>query len=93
MAKTQREDVRKVVSRYFHKYRDVQTELKGRDLRALGILPGPVYKRILDELLDARLNAEVQSRQEEMAYLMAHYPELFDKSQPGSAPALELVNQ
>ena len=93
MAKTQREDVRKVVSRYFHKYRDVRTKLKGRDLRALGILPGPVYKKILDELLDARLNAEVQSRQEEMAYLMVHYPELFDKSQPASAPALELVNQ
>jgi len=76
MAKTQREEVRKAISHYFHRYRNVRTEVKGRDLRALGIPPGPVYRKVLDDLLTVRLNGEVRNRQEEIEYVERHYREL-----------------
>jgi len=76
MARTQRPEVRRVISQYFHKYRDMTTELKGRDLLVLGIEPGPVYRRILDELLDARLNGKVHSRQDEIDYVLRHFSTL-----------------
>jgi len=87
MAKAQREEIRRAISHYFHRYRHVSTELKGKDLKELGVPPGVVYRIVLDELLDARLNGEVRNRQEELAYLRWHHPELFVESTEESRPA------
>jgi len=50
------------------------TELKGRDLLALGYPPGPLYREILDVLLAERLEGRVKTREEELAWVLAHYP-------------------
>ncbi len=77
MGKADKEATRKAVSHYFHRYRNTQTELKGKDLKAMGIPPGPVYRQILEELLDARINKHVQNRFEELHFLISKRPELF----------------
>jgi tRNA nucleotidyltransferase (CCA-adding enzyme) len=84
--------VRRAISHYFHRYRNVCTELKGRDLKAIGVPPGPIYRVILDELLDARLNGEVRSRQDEWAYLKSLHPELF-KDVPEEFPAAAAASE
>ncbi|MHC1726845.1 MAG: CBS domain-containing protein [Syntrophobacteraceae bacterium] len=81
MGKAEKEATRRAVSHFFLRYRNVQTEVKGRDLKDLGIPPGKIYRLLLDELLDARLNGEVRSRNEEFQYLIEKHPELF--SEPG----------
>lgn len=50
------------------------TDLKGRDLLALGYRPGPLYRQILDELLAERLDGRVHTRDEELAWVAAQYP-------------------
>src|SRR5208337_1232366 len=77
MGKPDTESTRMAVSHYFHRYRNVQTELKGKDLKAMGILPGPIYRQLLDELLDARINKQVKNRPEELRFLASRHPELF----------------
>jgi hypothetical protein len=47
---------------------------------------------ILDELLDARLNGEVRSRQDEWAYLKSLHPELF-KDVPEEFPAAAAASE
>ena len=95
MAKAQKETTTRAISHYFHRYRHVRTELGGKDLKALGVPPGRIYKTLLDALLDARLNGEVKNRQEEISFLENHYPELVrDPSNKGtgirtSNPAVE----
>ncbi|MDR3554044.1 MAG: CBS domain-containing protein [Syntrophobacteraceae bacterium] len=79
MGRAERESTRKAVSHYFHRYRNTQTELKGKDLKAMGITPGPIYRRVLDQLLDARLDKQVNSRHEEITFLLSAWPELFSK--------------
>lgn len=86
MAKVQREEIRRAISHYFHRYRYVSTDLRGKDLKELGIPPGVVYRILLDELLDARLNGEVRNRQEELSYLRWHHPELFAEMEGRPAP-------
>jgi tRNA nucleotidyltransferase (CCA-adding enzyme) len=81
MARTQKEETTRAISHYFHRYRHVSTELRGKDLKALGISPGRIYRTMLDELLDVRLNGEIKNRQEEEAFLYRRYPELFEESQ------------
>jgi tRNA nucleotidyltransferase (CCA-adding enzyme) len=83
MGRAERESTRKAVSHYFHRYRNTQTELKGKDLNAMGIPPGPIYRELLDELLDARINKQVRNRPEELRFLVSRHPELFSQ-QAGS---------
>jgi hypothetical protein len=41
--------------------------LSGHDLRAMGLTPGPLFRQVLDSLLQARLNGEVTTDTEERA--------------------------
>lgn len=80
MGRAESEEKRKMVSHYFYRYRHVTTELKGKDLKALGIPPGPIYRALLDEVLDARLNGEVRNRVQELRYLHSRHPNLVKES-------------
>ena len=69
MAAAEREDARKAISRYYTELRNVNIELKGRDLVALGCTPGPDFRRILQQVLDARLNGLLASKEDELAFV------------------------
>ena len=43
------------------------SSVTGADLKALGLKPGPRYRQILNRLLDARLNGDVRTAEEERA--------------------------
>jgi tRNA nucleotidyltransferase (CCA-adding enzyme) len=73
MAKTQQEETKRAISRYFRDLKEVRTKLRGQDLKDMGIAPGPVYRRILNQLLDGRLNGELSSREEEMEFVRKHF--------------------
>jgi tRNA nucleotidyltransferase (CCA-adding enzyme) len=80
MGRAESEEKRKMVSHYFYRYRHATTEIKGKDLKALGIPPGPIYRKLLDEVLDARLNGSVKNRAQELEYLHLHHPDLVKES-------------
>ncbi len=65
MAKTKSEAARRRLSAYLTSYQQVRPVLTGTDLKAMGLKPGPQFKRILDHLLEARLNGQVTSDAEE----------------------------
>jgi tRNA nucleotidyltransferase (CCA-adding enzyme) len=75
MAKSEKEQTRRNISFYFRDLKHVRPDLRGRDLKEMGIEPGPIYRRILDGLLDGRLNGELSSREEEVAYVRLHFME------------------
>jgi len=51
---------------YWSQWQHIQPELTGRDLRALGLPPGPRYTELLRQLRVARLDGEITSREEEL---------------------------
>ncbi|MFH2218807.1 MAG: CBS domain-containing protein [Pseudomonadota bacterium] len=69
MAATKKERVKRSISQYFTQLRHVKTSIRGKDLMAFGIEPGPVYKEILQAVLDARLNGLLKSRSEELSFV------------------------
>ncbi|MGW8313404.1 MAG: CBS domain-containing protein [Desulfuromonadales bacterium] len=73
MAKTGQEQVRQWISRYITHLRDVQPMLSGNDLESLGIIPGPIYRTILDDLLAARLDERVVTEEDERALVQRKY--------------------
>lgn len=63
------EATRRAISKYVTHLRHVRAELDGHALKALGIPPGEHYAAILQRLLAARLDNEVQTREEEIQLL------------------------
>lgn len=66
-ARASSEQVRRFVSLYLTRIRTVTTLLDGEDLHRLGLEPGPLLGRIKERLLQARLDGEVNSLDEEEA--------------------------
>jgi tRNA nucleotidyltransferase (CCA-adding enzyme) len=67
------EEVRRWISHFFTHLRTVTTHLSGHVLMELGIPPGPIYKKILTTLLDARLNGLVVTREDEIALVRKQF--------------------
>lgn len=70
-AKASREDVRRFVSLYLTRLRQVQIALDGQALKELGLEAGPAFSRIKAQLLAARLNGEVTDDDQERALASA----------------------
>ena len=60
-----------VLDRYVNKWQYVTPLLTGNDLQALGIPPGPQYGRLLAALRNARLMGDLESREDEVAFVRA----------------------
>ena len=65
MAKARSERGKQNISDQFTTYRRVRPILRGNDLKAMGLEPGRLYNRILDRLLEARLNGAVKTEADE----------------------------
>jgi tRNA nucleotidyltransferase (CCA-adding enzyme) len=75
MALTKRKSGKKAVSLYVTHLRHAKTEIQGDDLIRMGYSPGPIFKKILTALLDARLDGLVQDRDEEAAFVKKNFPQ------------------
>jgi tRNA nucleotidyltransferase (CCA-adding enzyme) len=69
LAVTRSKSVKKAISHYYNILRNTQPFINGQDLIAMGLRPGPLFSQILEGLLDAKLNGEVESRDEELQWV------------------------
>jgi tRNA nucleotidyltransferase (CCA-adding enzyme) len=69
MAKARQDAAKKYISLYLTHLRNVKVMLTGDDLKAMGIPPGPQYRKLLAELLDAKLDGAVRNREEEIEFV------------------------
>ncbi|NQT90703.1 MAG: CCA tRNA nucleotidyltransferase [Candidatus Omnitrophica bacterium] len=66
LAKAKSERVRMRVSLFLAKYNGVKPSISGKDLKGLGIAPGPRYGKILDRVLYEKLDGRLLNKQDEM---------------------------
>jgi tRNA nucleotidyltransferase (CCA-adding enzyme) len=78
------DEIRRWLSQYLIHLRSVHPELTGDDLRKLGFAPGPIYREILDALRFARLDAEVESRGDEISFVKKRFAAML--TSPPAAP-------
>jgi tRNA nucleotidyltransferase (CCA-adding enzyme) len=69
MARAKNERVKKFISTFFTKLRGTEVRLKGKDLIRLGFKPGPVFKEIFEEILAAKLQGEILTREDEIRFV------------------------
>jgi tRNA nucleotidyltransferase (CCA-adding enzyme) len=66
-AANRRSGLRSKLFRFQTEYRDVETILTGEDLKDMGLRPGPLFGRLLRALRTARLDGQLETREEEEA--------------------------
>jgi len=69
MAKSKGETVKRQISAFLTTYQHVKPTMTGTDLKAMGLKPGPQFKKILDQLLAAHLDGEVRTEAEERRFV------------------------
>ena len=69
MAGTKKRSVKRSISRYFTHLRYIQPLIKGHDLVDMGLPPGPIFRRILQAVLDAKLNGELKTKKDELDFV------------------------
>jgi len=66
MAKSHSPEVKRCISLYFTKLHGVRTQIRGEDLKLLGVERGPRFRELLDAVLSAKLNGKVINREDEI---------------------------
>ena len=74
MARSKHPDIKRYISLYFTQLKNVRPQVKGQDLLKLGYRPGPGFKQIFDLLLERKLAGDLRNKEEEVAYLLSHFP-------------------
>ena len=69
MAVTKNEGLKRSISNYFTQLRHIETSIKGKDLKKLGLEPGPIYREIIEAVLDGKLNGRIKTRSEELSFV------------------------
>jgi tRNA nucleotidyltransferase (CCA-adding enzyme) len=69
MARLNIEKTKRMISNYFTKLKGTRVMLKGKDLKHMGVKPGPIYREIFDGLLKARLNNLISTKDEEAVFV------------------------
>ena len=69
MAATKKEIVKRSISNYFTRLRYVHTLISGKDLKNMEIEPGPVFREILQTVLEAKLNGKLKTKSDELTFV------------------------
>ncbi len=74
MAIARKKGIKKIVSLYVTKLRNVQPLLSGNNLKKMGYPPGPKYKTLFATLRNAKLDGLVENMADEKQFLLKNFP-------------------
>lgn len=66
MARSRKEYIRRNISQYLTRLRYIEIEIGGNDLKELGIEPGPIYSKILDKLMEFKIDGKFETRESQL---------------------------
>jgi tRNA nucleotidyltransferase (CCA-adding enzyme) len=67
--KYKNKNLQRHIEDFFEIYNGMRLSIRGEDLKRLGIAPGPYYKKIFTKVLQAKLNGEIKTRDQEIALI------------------------
>ncbi|MDI6606061.1 MAG: hypothetical protein QME65_02835 [Candidatus Omnitrophota bacterium] len=65
-AKYKKPNLKKHIEDFFEIYNGIRIYVSGKDLGGMGVAPGPVYKKIFTRVLNAKLNGQVKTKEQEL---------------------------
>ena len=72
MAAAKQQIVKRAISHFFTNLRQVEISLKGKDLKKMKLRPGPIYRQILQAVLDAKLDGKLKTKNDEIEFARSY---------------------
>ncbi|MBW2001774.1 MAG: CBS domain-containing protein [Deltaproteobacteria bacterium] len=76
MAKTKSERIKRCISVFFTKLKGTKIFIQGKDLIDMGYKPGPLFKEIFESILEAKLEGDISTRDDEIKFLKDRFGSL-----------------
>ena len=73
MAKAKNERMKRLISHFFTQLKGKKIRLNGDDLLKMGFKSGPIFRKIFERLLEARLNQLTQKKEDEIALVKQEF--------------------
>lgn len=73
--------IQKRIEDFFEIYNGMRLSIRGADLRRLGVMPGPYYRKIFSRVMNAKLNGEIRTAEEEIGLMKRLTKSTRDKDQ------------
>ncbi len=73
MALSKREPVKKAITFFYTQLKSVQVSISGKDLITMGFKPGPLFKNVLQAVLEAKLNGQLEKADDERNFVKANF--------------------
>ena len=73
MAIARKNHIKKAVSMFVTTLRDTKPLISGHDLEKLGFSPGPIFRTIINHVLEAQLDGEIATKEEALALVKKQY--------------------
>lgn len=74
MSIARKKSIQKAVSQYVTSLDGEQPLVSGKELLKMGYNPGPIFRTILNHLIEAQLNGEVETHAQALEFVKTHYP-------------------
>ena len=82
MVCTGSEIAKKRISLYHTRLRNVAITISGKDLLGMGLAPGPVFSKLLQAVLEAKLNGLVKTHEDELAFIRRNMSKVKGRRSP-----------
>lgn len=73
MGRTESAEVKRAISLYFTEMKRLRTSLGGKDLKKMGLPPGPLYQEILKTLLREKLDGRIHTAAQEADFVRKNF--------------------
>lgn len=74
MSIARKKQIQKAVSHYVTRLDAEQPMITGKDLQVLGYKPGPMFRTMLNHVIESQLNGAIETRDQALEFIQAHYP-------------------
>ncbi len=75
MAIARKKSIQKAISQYVTRLDGEQPMITGKDLQELGYRPGPLFRTMLNHVIESQLNGVITSREGALEFIRSNYPE------------------
>ena len=79
MAKAKSEKMKRLISFYFTRLKGTEVLVDGNDLLEMGLRSGPVFKKVFDSLLEARLNNLTKTKEDEIRFVKDKFGQILNE--------------
>lgn len=73
MSIARKKHIQKAVSQYVTRLGGEQPLVTGKDLQNLGYSPGPMFRTMLNHVIESQLNGVIETREQALEFIQSHY--------------------